>query len=82
MINMEIETRLSVKEALGRVKSFFGKGGLNLKIVEENDSCLQFAGGGGYVRAVVCEAKGKSKIEIISQEWEIQVQKFASSLPR
>jgi hypothetical protein len=80
MINFEIETKLSAEEAMKRVKSFFGKGGLGLDIVEEQEACLKFSGGGGYVSATICEAGNKNKIELLSQEWEHQVKKFASDL--
>lgn len=80
MINLEVETKLSVEEASKRLKSFFGKGGLGLDIVEETTECLNFAGSGGFVNAVICPAEGKTKIELQSQEWEIQVNEFASNL--
>ena len=80
MINLEIETKLSKKEAMERIKSFFGKKGLGLDLTEETESCLNFTGGGGYVRATICESEDKNKIELLSQEWEQQVKNFGSEL--
>ncbi|MFC1862729.1 hypothetical protein ACFL1Z_02090 [Thermodesulfobacteriota bacterium] len=80
MINLEIETKISEKEIMSRVKSFFGKGGLGLDIAEETEACLGFTGGGGYVKATICDSGDKKNIELVSQEWEQQVKKFASEL--
>ena len=80
MINLELETKLSEQEAMDRIKSFFGEGGLGLEMAEESGTCISFQGGGGYVRATICESGDKNKIELISQEWEQQVKKFASDL--
>ena len=81
MINLEVKTKLSVPEVCNRLKSFFGEGGLGLKITEETQSCLSFEGGGGYVNTTVCKEGNKTKIELLSMEWEIQVKQFAESLP-
>ena len=81
MINMEVKTKLSVPEVCARLKSFFGKGGLGLKITEETPSCFSFEGGGGYVNATICKEGSRTQITFMSMEWEIQVKNFAASLP-
>ena len=80
MINLEIETKLSVDEITKRLKSYFGEEGLGLDTVEESTECLNFTGSGGFVNAVICPAEDKTTIELSSQEWEIQVKEFASKL--
>lgn len=80
MINLNIETKLSPKEANERIRSFFGQGGLGLTLNEETPECLNFTGGGGYVNAVICPAQEKTNIELVSQEWEIQVKEFGKKL--
>ena len=80
MINLEIETNLSMEETTRSLKSFFGKGGLGLDVTEETTECINFTGSGGFVNAVVCSSKGKTKIELSSREWEIQAKEFASKL--
>jgi len=82
MINLEVKTRLSVDEVSKRLKSFFGTGGLGLEVSEDSSDCLNFQGSGGFVNAVLCQDERKTKVELSSQEWEIQVEKFASDLPR
>lgn len=82
MINMEIETTLPAAEVYMRIKSFFGKGGLGLRITEETESCLSFEGGGGFVNATVCKEGNQTKINLMSREWEIQVRNFSAGLPK
>jgi len=81
MINLEAKTKLKQAEALERLKKFFGKEGLGLEIVKETPDCLTFEGGGGYVTATLCSEEGKTRIDLISQEWDYQVKEFATSLP-
>ena len=81
MIRLEVKTKLQQEEAAERLKKFFGKGGLGLDIAQETPQCLTFEGGGGYVTASLCTEEGKTRITLVSQEWDIQVKKFASDLP-
>ena len=81
MINLEVKTKLKQEEAMDRLKKFFGKGCLGLEIAEEAPQCLTFEGGGGHVTATLCPEEGKTRISLVSQEWDSQVKKFASSLP-
>ncbi len=81
MINLEVKTKLKQEEILDRLKRFFGKGGLGLEITEENPQCLTFEGGGGYVTATLCSEENKTRINLVSQEWDFQVKQFASGLP-
>ena len=80
MIRLEIKSKLSVPKITAKIKSYFGKGGLGLEVVEESETCLKFSGGGGYVRAEICKSDNGSKVEFTSQEWEQQVKKIAPSL--
>ena len=81
MINLEVKTKLSPRESMDRLKNFFGKGGLGLDISEETPQCLTFEGGGGHVTATLCSEGDKTRINLVAQEWDVQVKKFASSLP-
>ncbi len=80
MINMERKTRLAPEKVIGRLKKFFGQGGQGLDLTEEKGPCLTFSGGGGYVSATVCTEEGKTKINLVSQEWENQVREFMKTL--
>lgn len=80
MINLEGKTKLSPEEVIKRLKRFFGKGGQGLDLNEENPSCLSFSGGGGYVTATVCAEEGKTRVNLVAQEWEYQAKEFLSTL--
>jgi hypothetical protein len=81
MLNLDVKTKVSQEEVMKRLKKFFGKGGLGLDVTEEAPQCLTFQGGGGHVTATLCPEEGKTRINLVTQEWENQVKKFASSLP-
>jgi hypothetical protein len=81
MLNLEVRTKLSQEEAAGRLRRFFGKGGLGLDLKEDTSQCLYFEGGGGYVKATVCQEEGKTRINLVTREWDYQVKKFSSELP-
>jgi hypothetical protein len=81
MVNLEVKTRLTQEEVVTRAKKFFGKGGLGLDVSEENPQCLSFQGGGGYVTATICSERDKTRINLVTQEWDSQVKEFASRLP-
>ena len=81
VLNLEVRTRLSQEEVIQRLKKFFGKGGLGLQVIEEASQCVSFEGGGGHVTATLCPEEAKIRITLVTQEWENQVKKFASSLP-
>ena len=81
MINLEVKTKLKQEEVIDKLKKFFGKGGLGLEIKEETLQCLTFEGGGGHVTATLCPEEGRIRLNLVTQEWDYQVKKFASSLP-
>jgi hypothetical protein len=81
MLNLEVKTKLSLEKTMSQLKKFFGKGGLGLDVTEETPQCLTFEGGGGHVTATLCEEEKKTRIILVTQEWENQVKKFVSDLP-
>jgi hypothetical protein len=80
MLNLEVETKLSKEEAERRIRSVFGKQGHGLEIAEDQPGCISFQGGGGYVTAHVEVDGNKTKINLLTQEWEFQVKEFAADL--
>ncbi len=80
MISLEKVTKVSPEEVVRRLKKYFGKGGQGLDLIEEGAQCLNFSGGGGYVNATVCAEGGKTRVNIVSQEWENQAKEFLSGL--
>ena len=78
MLNLEITTGLSVEETGKRAAGFFGEKGLGLKITENEPTRMCFDGGGGYVNIDMCSEGDKTKVTLVTQEWEYQVKEFAS----
>jgi hypothetical protein len=81
VIKLEAKTKLPPGKLMERLKHFFGKDGLGLQITDETPECLYFEGGGGYVNATVCLEKEKTRLDLLTQEWDYQVKKFISELP-
>ena len=79
MLSLEVRTKLSESEAVDRIKNFFARG-YGLEIKDESESCLTLVGGGGYVRANLCQEQGKTRIDFETREWEGQVKALAEDL--
>jgi hypothetical protein len=80
MLSLECRTGLAPEKVLEELKRSFGKGGLGLEVKEENPQCITFEGGGGYVTATLCQEKGKTRVDLVTQEWDYQVKQFASKI--
>ena len=80
MMRLEHRSELSREQVLQRLKHNFGEGGLGLALKEETAACVTFEGGGGYVTASLCEDKGGTRVDIVSQEWDYHVKNFISNL--
>ncbi len=80
MTHLEVKTRLAREEVIERLKRFFGRGGLGLDLTEEMPQCLTFEGGGGYVTATICPEEGRTRIDLVTQEWDYQIKQFAEDL--
>ena len=81
MLNLEVKTKLSQEETVQQLKKYFGKGGLGLEVTEETPQCINFEGGGGHVIATICQEGDKTRIDLVTQEWDYHVKKFVSNLP-
>ncbi len=80
MINIEGRSRLNPEQLMSRLKIYFGKK-YGLAVTEENPSCISFSGSTGYVNATVCREDGKTRVNLMTQEWEYQAKEFLSQLP-
>jgi hypothetical protein len=76
MIRIEAKTKLNPDKAISKAVAFFGPGGLGLKITDQSADHVHFEGGGGSVELNVCTEEKKTKVELVSQEWEYQVKEF------
>jgi hypothetical protein len=80
MLRMEAKSKLPPDKVGEKLKRFFGNAGLGLDLSEEASGCLTFQGGGGYVTATMCSEGNKTRVDLVTQEWDYQVKKFASEL--
>jgi hypothetical protein len=80
MLSLECRTALAPEKVLEELKRSFGEAGLGLKVKEENLQCITFEGGGGYITATLCEEKGKTRVDLLTQEWDYPVKQFATKL--
>ena len=80
MLNLESRTKLSQEEVLQKLKRFFGKGGVGLELSDETPQRLTFIGGGGYVTATLCSEENRTRVNLVTQEWDYDVKEFASRL--
>ena len=80
MLNISKETKLSPEEIRQKTRNFFGEKGLKLEMTGEEADCLSFTGGGGYVKATICPQEDKTRVDIVTQEWEYDVKEFLSRL--
>ncbi|MCX7912311.1 MAG: hypothetical protein N2506_05045 [Dehalococcoidales bacterium] len=80
MLRLGTKSKLKPGEVVKRAVKFFGPGGYGLKVVEENECCVAFEGGGGGVRvSAAAEGKG-SNVDLESVEWDYQAKEFIRSI--
>ena len=79
MIRLEHRSKRRPDQVMQQLKRAFGKGGLGLDLKEETPACITFEGGGGYITASLCEDKGETRVDIVSQEWDYHVKQFVSN---
>jgi hypothetical protein len=76
MIRIETKSKLNPDKTISKAVAFFGPGGLGLKVRDQTTDFAHFEGGGGSVEISACAEGKKTKIELVSQEWEYQVKEF------
>jgi hypothetical protein len=79
MLSVEYRSSLEPEEIIQRLKVYFGRD-LGLELTEEKPGCLTFEGGGGFVTASLREEKQKTKVEIVTRQWDQKVRDFVSRL--
>ncbi len=82
MLNIFQETGLSREKIKQKAKDYFGKKGLKLEVIEDEEDCINFCGegGGGFINITISKQEKKNKVEIETSEWEYQVKEFLSKL--
>lgn len=80
MIRLELKTKLSPEEVIKRAVGYFGPGGYGLEVKENYKNHAYFEGGGGGVTISTSVKDKKTAVEIVSKEWDFQVQGFAEKI--
>lgn len=76
MIRLGIKTRKDPVKVLDQAVEFFGPQGLGLEIRRRTSDSLYFVGGGGHVQVTVTQEDNGADVDIQSQEWDYDAQKF------
>jgi hypothetical protein len=71
-----VTTKLSPPEALQRAIEHFGSQGVGLQLVDQNETCVSFEGGGGHVSIVVCPGDNNTTVDVETREWDYAVRQF------
>jgi hypothetical protein len=79
MLRLNVRTKLKPEKVMKKALGYFGPGGHNMKIVEQNDKYISFEGGGGGVQVVVDAGEEKTSVDMLSREWDYQLKEFARS---
>ncbi len=80
MLRIEAKTKLSQDEVMKRALQFFASQRMNL--LEQSADSAAFEGAGGGVTFVTRKVDGLTSIELVSQEWDKQVEDFLELLPQ
>ena len=79
----EVATKLTSQEAIQRAIAHFGPQGVGLNIVDQNEACLVFEGGGGHVAVTACPGETpqeKTTVELETREWDYAVRQFMAQV--
>ena len=80
MLNLHATTKLPAEDVMKKAIGFFGPGGYNLEIKEQEDGYAYFQGGGGGVEVSIHTENSKTSVDMITREWEYQVKQFAREI--
>ncbi|MDD5288020.1 MAG: hypothetical protein PHY28_02770 [Dehalococcoidales bacterium] len=80
MLKISTDTKLTPEEAIKKAIEFFGTKGYKLKPIEQTATSANFEGGGGFIEVTACADKGKTKVDIMSREWDFQVKEFIKKI--
>ena len=80
MLRLEVMTKLSPEKAIERAVAFFGPEGYGLEVKENYKNHAYFEGGGGGVTISTSIKDEKTAVEVVSKEWDFQVQEFTEKI--
>ncbi len=71
----EVTTALTPQEVFERASAHFGPQGFGLEMTGQDERCLVFEGGGGFV-AIATQPGHKTTVELETREWDRAVEQF------
>jgi hypothetical protein len=81
MLRISTTTKITPEDAITQAVNFFGPNGQGLKIKDQSPTSALFEAGGGYVEVTACTDESETSIELVTQEWEYQVNQFIGKIP-
>ena len=80
MLRIGTDTKLTPEDAVKKAVDFFGPKGYKLKITQQTATSVNFEGGGGFIELTASADKPRTKVEIMSREWDFQVNEFLKKI--
>lgn len=81
-MNYSVNTKLAPEKVIEAALKHFGEGGVGLDVTSQGTDCVTFQGGGGHVEVIACRKEGekRSEVNILTREWDYQVQEFMGKI--
>ena len=80
MLKLSRKSSHSPDEVIKRAVKFFGPEGYGLKVIEKDDCCITFEGGGGGVYVTTAVEKKGTTVDMESREWDFQTEEFLKKI--
>lgn len=81
MLVIEKQTKKSPEKIMAKAKSYFGSDDGGMKLTTNEDRCISFQGGDGYVTVKIFEDDSKkNRVEVTTREYEFQAKQFLVKL--
>jgi hypothetical protein len=75
MLRISTETKMKPAEVIKAAAKYFTEQ-YGLKVKEQDEDSIELEGGGGGVALGVKTVEKKTQVEVVTNEWEIQVKDF------
>lgn len=76
MARYSTSSKWNAQKVSAAAEDYFGSNGLGLQNNSQDDCCLSYEGGGGYVSITIQEVDGKSEVELNVSEWDARIPAF------
>lgn len=80
MIRVGKKTKKDPIAVLDAAVAYFGPKGVGLEIQRRASDSVYLVGGGGHVQVTVQQEDNLTDVDITSQEWDYDAQKFLTSI--